>query len=101
MTAPPDEVTLAILGTKVDALTGTVHQLVTDNRDRDRYYVPHALWAQRNESVDGRVNGLGREIGELRTEIRSRRVSWPAVGAVTVAAAALLLQLIAALGGTA
>lgn len=93
----PDDITLAVLGTKVDQLSTAVTQLVQDNRERDRYYVPHAVWSQRNESVDRLIAGQGREIGELRTELRSRRVSWPAVAAVAVAGAALLLQLINAL----
>lgn len=94
----PEAITLAVLGTKVDALTRAVETLALAQTEAARTYVPTAVWSQRNEAVDGRINGLGREIGELRTELRSRRVSWPAVGALAVAAAALLLQLINALG---
>ena len=56
-------------------------------------YVPANLWAQRNQQVDERHRDLGRELGDLRTELRSRRLPWPSVVAVLVAAAALGLSL--------
>lgn len=92
------EVTLAVIGTKLDHLTSLYTDLNGAVRDGLAARVPRTEWEQRNRSVDDRMNGLGREIGELRTEIRSRRVSWPAVGAVVVAGSALLLQLVQALG---
>jgi hypothetical protein len=57
-------------------------------------YVATALWVQRNMQVDERNRQLGREIGDLRTEVRSRRVSWSAVLAVAVAGAALILSVL-------
>jgi len=65
---------------KVDGLTLALPQT----------YVPATLWEQRNTHVDFVIAGLGREIGDLRGELRAKRAPWWSVAAVVIAAAALL-----------
>lgn len=89
---------VAMLGVQVEQLLRVTEQLAADVRQDRQTYVTQQLWEQRNRSVDMSVAAQGREIADLRTEQRSRRVPWPAVGAVVLAGAALLLQLIQALG---
>lgn len=60
--------------------------------------VPRGEWEQRNRHVDARFQEQGREIANLRTEVRtevqSRRQPWTAVAASVVAIAGLALTLI-------
>lgn len=58
--------------------------------------VSYREWNQRNGSVDQRFDVYGREIGDLRadignvrTELRSKSVPWPSVASVVIAIAAL------------
>ena len=51
--------------------------------------VSRGEWGQRNEHVDSRLQGLGREIGELRTALAAKTAPWWSVGAVLVAGASL------------
>lgn len=89
---------VALLGVQMVGLTKVVEQMATEIRQDRQTYVSQQLWQQRNSEVNDKLGGIGREIGDLRVELRSRRVSWPAVGAFAVAGGALLLQLIQALG---
>lgn len=57
-------------------------------------YVPATLWEQRNRHVDFVHAGLGREIGDLRSELRSKRLPWPTVLSAVVAAVALGVSLL-------
>ena len=52
-------------------------------------YVPRAEWRQRNEHVDTQFRTHGREIGDLRSEMRSRRAPWWSTWAVALSAGAL------------
>lgn len=56
-------------------------------------FVPRGEWVQRNESVDERFRALGRELGDLRTEVRSRRLPWTNVLSAVAAGVALLVSL--------
>lgn len=97
MSGEDDAVNIAVLATEVRLLREQVTALSALVREQQQTYVTTLLWEHRNRAVDQVHANLGREIGELRVELRSRRVSWPAVGAFAVAAGALLLQLIGAL----
>lgn len=56
----------------ITALTAKVDSL-------SRAYVPRQEWEQRNRLVDERHETQGREIADLRTELASKRLTWPAV----------------------
>ncbi|TFV82048.1 hypothetical protein E4V99_14030 [Microbacterium sp. dk485] len=59
-----------------------LRRTVTDSHDNK---VSHREWAQRNDHVNGRLQGLGREIGDLRAELRAKSAPWWSVCAVIVA----------------
>lgn len=56
-------------------------------------FVPRGEWALRNANVDGMFAGQGREIGDLRVELRARRLPWPTVLGAVVSVLALALSL--------
>lgn len=49
-------------------------------------------------TVNERFEHQGKEIGDLRTEVRSRRVPWPTVGSFALACFALVVTLIDKIG---
>lgn len=56
--------------------------------------VSYREWSQRNNEVNGRLSGLGREIGDLRTEIRAKSAPWWSVGALVVSTLAIIAAFI-------
>lgn len=91
------ETTLAVLVSRVEDLRGDVSAMRADQTAQRSGMVPRTEWEQRNRFVDDTFRGYGREIGDLRTELRARRVPWPSVGAFVVAACALGLAVVQAL----
>jgi len=81
------EVAIATLTVTVTALTGTVEGLRSELRQDRLTYVPRGEWEQRNRTVDSNFSHQGREIGQLRSDINSRRAPWWSTLAVVVAAA--------------
>lgn len=109
---PGDEpVTLGEVNRNVERLTVSIDSL------RDSLaatYVPQSTWAQRNETVNTRLEGLGREVGELRRALDKKADStavadalngirtaiadmknprWPGVVSAVVACGALAVAL--------
>lgn len=89
-----------VLLARLDALREDVGELREDIRLAVQNTVPRGEWAQRNEHVDTRLNGLGREVGdlrlqltsrvnELRTEVNARRAPWWSVATVVLSAGAV------------
>jgi len=108
----PDEVTLAVIGARLEDMREDIRSLRADLASHRADLVPRGEWEQRNHHVDGRFQEHGREIANLRTEVRSsiatvkaevdqRRAPWWTVGALVISGAALLLTLIPALTRTA
>lgn len=56
--------------------------------------VSYREWSQRNTEVNGRFTTQGREIGDLRTEVRAKSAPWWSVAAVLAAAASLAWQVL-------
>lgn len=88
---PPgdDDYTLAELARGIDRIEESLTRLIAT---LGREYVSLILWSQRNEQVDDRFSAQGREIGDLRSELRTvrnqaeaRRPTWPAVVSAVVA----------------
>lgn len=48
-------------------------------------YVTRNEWALRNQTVNDKFSAQGREIGDLRAELRGRRVHWTAIASLLVA----------------
>lgn len=88
--SPNVEVAIATLTVTVTALTGTVEGLRSELRQDRLTYVPRGEWEQRNRTVDSNFSHQGREIGQLRSDINSRRAPWWSTVAVVVAAASLV-----------
>jgi hypothetical protein len=53
-------------------------------------YVPRGEWSQRNNHVDTHIQTQGREIGQLRAELNSRRAPWWSTWTVALAVMTLL-----------
>lgn len=64
-------------------------ELRDDLRDMRAGYVPNAVWAQRNQHVDSQLRSVGREVGDLRTEVRAKSVPWPSVVSAVVSLVAI------------
>lgn len=62
--------------TKTDA---AIESLRAELQQQRQAYVPRPEWERRNLQIDERTAGLGREIRQLRAELASKRLSWPAV----------------------
>lgn len=82
----------------LDLVLARLEDIAADLRDMRANYVPTAVWVQRNAHVDSRLQSIGRELGDLRTEVRSKRVPWPSVASVVISGAALLVVLVQAIG---
>jgi len=74
---------------RLDDIKGDVTAIRTQLDALPERYVPRAEWVQRNEHVDTQFRTHGREIGDLRSELRSRRAPWWSTWSVALAAAAL------------
>lgn len=82
--------TLAVVAARLDDVRTDIAEMRTEVRQAAQHAVSRGEWGQRNEHVNSRLQELGREIGQLRTELASRRAPWWSVAAVLVAAAALV-----------
>lgn len=92
--------TLAVVVSRLDGLAEDVAEMRRELREDRREYVTNSVWTQRNHLVDNKHASMGREISELRTEVRtkhaelkselsSRRISWPVIAALAVSFASL------------
>lgn len=83
MTTPDTEgtvaVALAVLTSRMEDVRVGLSDMRHDLAQQAATYVHRNEWLTRNTAVDTRFIDQGREIGELRTEIRSRRTPWTSV----------------------
>ncbi len=84
------EVAVATLAATVGSLTSSVDALRQELRDDRKTYVQRGEWEQRNRTVDSNFSHQGREIGQLRTDVASRRAPWWSTWAVVLSAGALV-----------
>ncbi|WP_460776003.1 hypothetical protein [Microbacterium sp. GXF7504] len=95
MGTPEDSAaTLAVVVSRIDDLREDIAQMRSDIAAGRSASVLRGEWEQRNNYSDHKFAGLGREIGELRTELRARRAPWWNVAAVIFAGCAFLWTLI-------
>lgn len=88
---PPDDANITnVLVSQIEFLREDVRELSSKLDIANENKVSHREWSMRNEHVNSRLSGLGREIGDLRTEIRAKSAPWWSVGAVVISGAALL-----------
>lgn len=80
---------LEVLVSQVGDMREDIRDMRNELKDIGDNKVSYREWAQRNTEVNGRLSGLGREIGDLRTEIRAKSAPWWSVGAVITSVGAL------------
>lgn len=88
---PESEATLAVVVARLDDLRQDVAGLRNELHASQSENVSRGEWGQRNAHVDTRLDALGREIGDLRTEVRSARAPWWTWATVLCAVAGVLL----------
>lgn len=90
--SPPAEdqaTTLAVVVARLDDVREDIRELRTEVTTSVADKVSRGEWNEHKQLVESRHAGLGREIAQLRTELASRRMPWPAVGALVVAIVSL------------
>lgn len=96
MTSPlPDEdrVTLRVVAERLADVQASQTAIQQQLTQQAVVFVPRGEWVLRNQQVDGTFSAHGREIGDLRAELRSRRLPWPSVVAAIVSCVALAVGL--------
>lgn len=95
--APPeatsDRVLLLVVAERLSDVQATQTAIQAQLTTMSSSFVPRGEWVLRNAHVDGMFVSQGREIGDLRSELRSRRLPWPTVVSALVSIAALLVAL--------
>lgn len=94
---PGDEATLAVVVARLDDVRDDIAGLTQTVNGQRAELVSRGEWMMRNQHVDASFIATAREVGELRTELRSRRHPWPVVVAVVVAVTSLALEVLPAM----
>jgi hypothetical protein len=81
-----ENATLAVVVARLDDLRADMQSMRDEIRKSSENAVSRGEWGQRNAHVDTRLSSLGREVGDLRKDIDSRRAPWWSVWAVTLSA---------------
>lgn len=76
---------------RLDDLREDVKGLRLQLTSQGTTFVPKDVWLQRNEHVTTELRNQGREIGDLRSEVRSRRLPWTQVVTTVTSVIAILL----------
>lgn len=84
-----DKVSLGIIADQIRFLREDFRDLSRKLEESNENKVSHREWSQRNEHVNNRLASLGREIGDMRTEIRAKSAPWWSVTAMIVAGLSL------------
>lgn len=79
------KVALGVIQTSLIDIREDIKQLRADQNMNVTTYVTRNEWALRNQTVNDKFESQGREIGDLRIEIRGRRVHWTAIASLLVA----------------
>lgn len=89
MTTGVEAAALEVLVSQVGDMREDIRDMRNDLKTLGDNKVNYREWIQRNQEVNGRLGSLGREIGDLRTEVRAKAAPWWSVSAVVVAVASL------------
>lgn len=84
-----EETSIEILATQVSFLREDIRDLAKKVDESNDSKVSHREWSQRNDHVNTRLGGLGREVGDLRSEIRAKSAPWWSVSALVVSIVAV------------
>lgn len=103
MPGEDDRVTLAVVVSRLDDFREEVRDDLRELREAvtnlSRGTVTRTEWELRNTHVDSKFRAQGREIGDLRAELRAKRQPWTAVASSLVAVAALVITLVQLIAG--
>ncbi|CAI9386094.1 hypothetical protein [Microbacterium sp. T2.11-28] len=91
---PADATALAVIASRLDDVRDDISGLRSDVTRFSTLHVTRGEWEQRNNYSDTRFAGLGREIGDLRSELGSRRAPWWSVAAIVIAGASALFTIL-------
>lgn len=94
--ADDDPATLAVVVARLDDLRGDFRHLRTDLAASAERQVGRGEWLIRNQAVDQRFEGQGREISEIKETLARHRLPWTTVATALVAIAGLALGVIQA-----
>lgn len=84
MASIDEDVTMRVLLSSVEGLRSDVQGLRDEVARSNENKVSHREWSQRNAEVNGRFTTMGREIGDLRTELRAKNAPWWSVVALII-----------------
>lgn len=93
MTALNDADTAVILQ-RLTGIDNLLAEMRAEQREARTAAVPLFVWEQRNKHVDERLQGLGREIGDIRATIAAARAPWWSTWTVALAAGGLALSIL-------
>lgn len=83
--------TVRLVVERLDDLRQDVAALRVQLTTQAATYVHRDVWLQRNEHVNSELRSQGREIGDLRSEVRSKRLPWTQVVTTVTSVIAILL----------
>lgn len=89
-----EDVTMRVLLSSVEGLRSDVQSLRAEVSSSNETKVSHREWTQRNAEVNGRFTTMGREIGDLRTELRAKSAPWWSVVALIISGGVALWTII-------
>lgn len=84
-----DDGTLGVVVARLEDLRVDLRDLRGDLVVHRAELVPRTEWTLRNNAVDHRFEGQGREISEIKQRLAAARAPWWSVGAIVLAAGSL------------
>jgi hypothetical protein len=93
---PPmsDEAFQLVMLERTERIDASIQQALRDVANVRAESVPRTEWVQRNNLVDERFQGQGREIGDLKRAEAARRTPWDRILTAVVSVVALALVII-------
>ena len=85
MTDTMSNAALDVLISQVSDMREDIREMRDDLKEVTNNKVSYREWSQRNTEVNGRFQSMGREIGDLRTELRAKSAPWWTICAMIVA----------------
>lgn len=96
---PPADPHTAVVIARLDDLRSDFAAIRQQLADQSAALVPRSEWQLRNIHVDETFKSQGREISDLRTELRSRQTPWTAkasaIGSILAVSLSVIVFLVA------
>lgn len=91
---PEERATLDAVMSRLDDIREDMREVRDEVRTTRENFVSTATWQARNSEVNTRLNSLGREIGDLRTEVRAAKAPWWTWVTVLCGVGALIVSIV-------